>query len=315
MDKTIWHELEPDNIFKAVEGALGERLSNLLLKRNSYVNRVYELEKHDPAERVIVKFYRPHRWSSEMIIEEHKFLEELSAKENPVIAPLKVKGRTLFTFKDIPFALFPKRGGRAMDEFDEETWKILGRLIARLHLVGEKHKRSKRITWRPTSATKHHLEGLAKTDYVLPDFKKAFFDAAEAFIKKAEPLFGKQEFILLHGDLHKGNLIHRPGEGIYFIDFDDIALGPPVQDIWMLLPDKPENCKRELGLLLDSYETFRRFDKKSLDLVPILRGMRIIHFVYWLAMQSGEPDFHNHFPEAGTKKYWNEVTRDLQGII
>ena len=26
-------------------------------------------------------------------------------------------------------------------------------------------------------------------------------------------------------------------------------------------------------------------------------------------------DFHKHFPEAGNKKYWNEVIKDLQGIV
>ena len=48
--ETIWKTLTPENIFKTVEETLGTKLSNICLKRNSYINRVYELEKHDSRE-------------------------------------------------------------------------------------------------------------------------------------------------------------------------------------------------------------------------------------------------------------------------
>jgi Ser/Thr protein kinase RdoA (MazF antagonist) len=156
---------------------------------------------------------------------------------------------------------------------------------------------------------------LFKTDYLLPDFEKAFKQAAELFIKKAEPLFNEAEFILLHGDCHKGNLIHRPGEGIYIVDFDDLCFGPPAQDLWLLLPDAPEKCENELNWFLKGYELFHDFDRGALKLVPLLRGMRIIHFASWLAVQSQEPDFAVHFPEAGTPRYWNELIKELQEIV
>ena len=311
---SVWQELNHDNILHAVEKTLQKKLSNLLLARNSYINRVYELEEHDPRERFIIKFYRPGRWTKEMILEEHGFLIQLEGKEVPVIPPLQIKKQTLFDLKSIPYALFPKKGGRALDEFDKEAWQELGRLLARIHLVGALHKSSQRITWRPSLATQHHLEVLSKTDYLLPDFQKSFQHIAEQFIKKADPLFNHQEFILLHGDCHKGNLIHRPGEGIYIVDFDDICFGPAVQDLWLLLPDTPENCEEELDWFLKGYELFRPFDRRSLQLIPLLRGMRIIHFASWLAVQSKERGFARHFPEAGTSRYWNELIKELQEI-
>ena len=314
MTKSIWQELTHDNILNAVEKTLGEPLTTLLRTRNSYINRVYELEKGS-GERFIVKFYRPGRWTPEIIQEEHQFLQELAEKEIPVIPPLEIKNRTLFEFNSIPFVLFPKKGGRAMDEFNQNTWEELGRLLARIHLVGAMHKTSKRITWRPSIATKHNLEVLLKTDYVLPDFRKPFQDIAELFIKKADPKFSDQEFILLHGDCHKGNLIHRLNEGIFIVDFDDICFGPAVQDLWLLLPGTPEDCEKELEWFFKGYEVFRPFDRGSLELVPLLRGMRIIHFVSWLAVQSKEADFKRHFPEAGTKRYWNEIIKELQEIV
>jgi Ser/Thr protein kinase RdoA (MazF antagonist) len=64
----VWQNLTHDSVLHAVEKTLQEKLSNLLLPRNSYINRVYELEKHDSRERFIVKFYRPGRWTEEMIL-------------------------------------------------------------------------------------------------------------------------------------------------------------------------------------------------------------------------------------------------------
>ncbi|MFC1511549.1 serine/threonine protein kinase [Candidatus Margulisiibacteriota bacterium] len=326
---TTWQQLNHDSVLHTVEEILRTKLSNLLLTRNSYINRVYELEEHDSRERFIVKFYRPGRWTREQILEEHQFLRELFAQEIPVIPPISIHGKTLFALSISPscpepcrgapdlsifYAVFPKKGGRALDEFNKEGWEEVGRLLARIHSIGALHKSSQRITWQPAIATQHHLEVLFKTDYLLPDFQPSFKNVVESFIKKAEPKFKDQEFILLHGDCHKGNLIHRPNEGIYIVDFDDICFGPPVQDLWLLLPGSIEHCENELEWFLKGYETFRPFDLPSLDLVPLLRGMRIIHFVSWLAIQSKEPDFTRHFPKAGTAKYWNELIKELQEI-
>jgi Ser/Thr protein kinase RdoA (MazF antagonist) len=312
---TIWQPLTPENIFKSVEETLQLKLSNICLRRNSYINRVYELEKLDPAERFIVKFYRPGRWNSDLIEEEHLFVQELFDQEIPVIPPLTIDGQSLFWLGSIPFALFPKKGGRAVDEFDKEGWKTLGRLLARIHLIGALHKTSRRLVWRPALATKEHIATILKSNFLLPDFQPSFVTICEKFVDQADALFENQEFILLHGDCHKGNLINRPGEGIFIIDFDDLCLAPPVQDLWMLLPDTPEKAANELAWFIEGYQTFRPFDQNSLSLINLLRGMRLIHYAAWLSVQSSEPDFLNHFPESGTARYWNGLIRELQNIV
>ncbi|MFH1684153.1 MAG: serine/threonine protein kinase [Candidatus Margulisiibacteriota bacterium] len=313
----VWQDLTHDHIFNTVEAALGIKLSNICLKRNSYINRVYELEKFDSTERFIAKFYRPGRWSTGQILEEHQFLKDLADKEIPVIPPLEIGTQTIFKNDNDPFtfALFPKKGGRAVNEFDQEGWLALGRTVARIHLIGEIKKKSQRMIWTPSLATKHHLEIILKTDFLLPDFQESFTRICELFIQKAEPKFKNAEPFLIHGDLHKGNLLSRPGEGLYIVDFDDCCVGPAVQDLWLLLPDTIENSENELSWFLSGYELFRSFDRSSLDLIPALQAMRIIHYAAWLAVQSTEPDFASHFPHAGTPRYWNELIKDLQGIV
>jgi len=312
---TVWESLVPEKIFAAVEKVLKEPLTNICLRRNSYINRVYELEKSSDDQRIITKFYRPGRWSPAMIEEEHLFLKQLAAAEVPVIPPLVIDHKTLFFCGEIPFAIFPKKGGRSLDEFDKEKWLLLGRLLARLHKEGEKHTTSSRLTWLPENATRKHLDLILDSSYLLPDFRSAFAKIGELFIEKASPLFKGGEKILLHGDCHKGNFIFRPNEGIFIVDFDDLCLGSPVQDLWMLLPDTPDRSERELSWFLQGYSLFREFDRRSLELVPALRGMRIIHYVAWLATQSQEPDFATHFPESGTPRYWNSVPKQLQEIV
>lgn len=187
-------------------------------------------------------------------------------------------------------------------------------MIARIHQAGALHKSSTRVTWRPAAATMRHIETLNSSAFLLADFRPAFGRTIAAFIAKADPLFEGPDQLLLHGDLHKGNLIHRPGEGIFIVDFDDLCFGPVVQDIWMLLPGGAEQSEKELTWLLKGYETFRPFDRKTIRLIPALRGMRLVHFAAWLAVQSVEPDFPLHFPETGNARYWKELITDLQEV-
>lgn len=95
----VWSELDHDAIFGGVESALGEKLSNILIRRNSYINRVYELEEEKSRRRFIVKFYRPGRWTKEMVREEHDFLFALRDKDVNVIPPMEIKGGTVFPQK------------------------------------------------------------------------------------------------------------------------------------------------------------------------------------------------------------------------
>lgn len=290
-------------------------MSNLLMRRNSYINRVYELERKDNKERLIAKFYRPGRWTKGMILEEHGFVKDLFAKENHVIPPLEFKGKTLFDAGGILFTVFPKKGGRALDEFDKEGWINIGRVIGKIHLVSSKEPETKRILWKPSVATAHHMEVIDKAGVLPEDFKTSFDTTVSLLIKTGEPFFEGAPLIKLHGDIHRGNFIHRPGEGTYIVDFDDMCTGPAVQDMWMMLPDTVENSSNEISWFIQGYETFRPFPYRSLELVPYLRAMRMVHFASWCAVQKDDSDFATHFPEWGTKKYWGQLIRDIRGAF
>ena len=71
-----FHLLTPDHVLHAVE-AYGKRLTGRVMALNSLENRVYDIElaatldfgKGFSTTNVILKFYRPGRWSEAQILE------------------------------------------------------------------------------------------------------------------------------------------------------------------------------------------------------------------------------------------------------
>jgi len=307
----FFQELGPDAVLGLVERALGIDLTNLFRPLNSYINRVYELEQDDGTG-LIVKFYRPGRWSGEALKEEHEFLLELAAEEIPVIAPLRLAdSSTLGCSNGVNFAVFPKRGGRSVDEFDEEQWLQLGRLLGRVHLVGERKSARSRPLMSPAATTRQQLDYLLAGSIVPEEVKVPLRQVVETLIAEIEPLFAGTRSIRIHGDCHFANIIHRPGESFYLIDFDDMVMGPPVQDIWMLLPGTPEETLMEAEFFLEGYEMFRPFDRRSFRLVEPLRAMRFVHYMAWCAHQVAADGHTRVLDDFGTPGYWQREIADL----
>src|SRR5262244_460062 len=127
--------LTPDRVLDAVEVG-GLRCTGRCLPLRAFENRVYEVELEDER-RLVVKFYRPGRWSRETILDEHRFLEDLVAAEVPAVAPMDLgNGATLSEIEGIYYAAFPKVRGRTLDELDAENRRRIGRTIGRMHAVG-----------------------------------------------------------------------------------------------------------------------------------------------------------------------------------
>ncbi|MFZ5572760.1 MAG: serine/threonine protein kinase [Thermodesulfobacteriota bacterium] len=303
--------LTPDLILGTVERAIGRSMTGLTYPLPSYINRVYELQTRD-GERIIAKFYRPGRWSSAAIVDEHRFVMDCAAEEIPVAAPLVLAdGSTLAEADGYRLAVFPKKSGREFDIKDDTDWLRIGRLVARMHLVGCRRTADARIRMHPRFSMAADVEYLKTSGAVssrcLPEFTKI----TDRMLAAIDDLFTEVETIRIHGDCHRANLLERPGEGLMVIDFDDMVMGPPVQDIWLLLPDHAGYCRREIDLLLEGYEQFRKFDRDTLVLIEPLRAMRIIYYLAWCGRQRQDYHFRHHFPEWGNERFWEHEIADL----
>lgn len=314
MSDNISHPYElltPDCILDALE-SVGFKPTGSLLALNSYENRVYQVSLEDDSF-VIAKFYRPHRWSDAAILEEHDFSNELVQQEIPIVAPLNIKGQTLFEFESFRFAVFPRQGGRTPELEQEETLIQLGRFLGRMHSVGA----TKPFTDRPKLTVQSFgidsLNFLLDNDIVSPEVRANYQQAAE---ESLQLISDRYEAILprnirLHGDCHPGNLLWRD-DAPHFVDLDDCRMGPAVQDLWMLLSGTNNEMSIQFRLILEGYETFFEFDPAELALIESLRTLRILHYSAWLARRWDDPAFPQHFPWFNSPRYWEDQMLTLR---
>ncbi len=318
--------LSPDSIAAAVEGGIGQGTDGTISAYPSYVNRVYGLRLDDDRE-VIAKFYRPGRWSRKAILDEHRFLADCAEAELPVVPPMPLAGGDSLgelALEDetgelsFHFALFPKMGGRNFDAEADEDWLRLGAVLGRLHAVGGIREAPERLRCDPESLTRPLLRSLLDEGHVHPESAAELEDLCERIIARLVPRFSSLSFRRIHGDCHRGNILDRlgngrePGAGLLIIDFDDMMRGPAVQDLWLLLPDHAERCRRELGLLVEGYESFLAFDRRELELIEGLRFMRMVYFLAWRSKQRDDLWFRESFPDWGGKAFWETELEDLR---
>ncbi len=303
--------LVPDVMLDAVEDALGTRMSGVASPLPSYINRVYEIQTMS-GERLVAKFYRPGRWSREAIEEEHAFTLDCAEDEIPVVPPMRLpSGATLHEADGIWFAIFQKRLGRQFEIHSRTDWLRVGNLLGRLHVAGSRKEAVHRTNLHPEASTADHIDYLLDHDRVSSRHLSEFEDLADAILDEIGGLFDESEFIRIHGDCHGGNILTRSGEGLMLIDFDDMMVGPPVHDIWLLLPGPVKECRMEIGLLLRGYEQFREFDDTTLRLVEPLRAMRMIYYLAWCAHQLDDYKFRHDNPQWGSDAFWQRENADL----
>jgi Ser/Thr protein kinase RdoA (MazF antagonist) len=303
--------LNPDLVLEATEDS-GWLTTGEFTQLNSYENRVFDIrleESADTPSRVIAKFYRPGRWSADAILEEHGFLAELQKEGISAVAPLIQKnGSTLSEHAGMLVTFFPKIHGKMPEEFLGQDLKSVGRLLARVHNVGARSKFRHRpvLAESPFNAW-DSLELLSR--WVAPEVWPRYESAAVTIIERIENEIDPKQFIRIHGDCHRGNLLFN--KEFFFVDFDDSMMGPPAQDFWMLLQDQ---SAEERELLLSGYRELRDFSDESWGLIPILRGLRIISYSSWIARRWEDPSFPRLFPQFQSYTWWAEETEAIEKL-
>ncbi len=321
--------LGPDGALRAVEAA-GLAPTGHVTPLTCLENRVYDVRLEDAgvASHVVIKFYRPGRWSRAAILEEHAFLADLRRAEVPVCAPLAWDGRegqegpeghrTLGEQDGLLYALWPRTGGRSPDEIRDDALPVLGRLLARIHAVGAAGEAPARPRYDAATRVREPLAALEAGRFLPDACARRYRAAAEAVAELYEARSRGVPVHRIHGDCHRGNLLERPAQGDpgesrwFFLDFDDFGVGPAVQDVWMLLPGRDAEALRQRARLLDAYRELRDFDDAWLALVEPLRALRFVWYAGWIARRWHDPVFPDAFPHFGSEEYWERETRDLE---
>ena len=303
--------LSPDVVLDAA-GSVGLDVDGRLFALNSYENRVYQLGS--PQGSLVLKFYRPERWTDEQIAEEHELAADLAAAELPVAAPVRVDGRTLFVYREFRFAAFPWMRGRAPELDATDARQLLGRSLARVHRIGALRP------FRSRPRVGIQRLGIAACEQVLASellpevLRDKYIDVSEVLLERIDTAWqGAQPLreIRIHGDCHLGNLLWNE-QGPAFVDLDDCAMGPRIQDLWMMLAGSAADQRRQWGELLEGYTQFADFDFHEVGLVEPLRALRMLHHAAWVSHRWQDPAFPRAFPWFGEPRYWEGYLGDLR---
>jgi Ser/Thr protein kinase RdoA (MazF antagonist) len=319
VSKQDFYNLTPTHVLAAVDQA-GFRTTGGFLQLNSYENRVFDVAVEPDAtnknSRVIAKFYRPHRWSRDAILEEHLFLENLRRQDLPVVCPLRLANQeTLITSDSILVACFEKARGRLVQEFTSQDLRRLGRTLAQIHTVGQ----SGTFKHRPQMVPKTFIDPVLEKieQFCTPELWPAYAAAATAVHDFLSTHLDEKRFIRIHGDCHRGNVLDIDQGGrheFFLVDFDDCVMGPVAQDFWMLFSGDETESADDLEALLAGYLELRNLAEADLEILPGLRGQRIIHMAGWIARRWEDPSFPRLFPHFQSYEYWRDEVRQLTDL-
>ena len=303
-------ELQPHDVLANLE-AFEYAPTGRILQLNSYENRVFDVELEDKSS-LIVKYYRPGRWTRAAIQDEHDFLIELANEGHRVASPCKLNAVTIHEFREIFWSIFPKVRGRLVQEILDPHLGRIGELLAHLHNVGARRPAAHRLTFSCSELGYPALDFIS--DWIAPEVNGRYKIAAKKILFDLDQILPGLPRLRIHGDFHRGNFLEIENE-FSVVDFDDFCNGPAVQDVWMLTSDpSAEEEDRKLSLLLDGYEKFRDWPTADRDVLALLRGLRLIHYSGWIARRWNDPSFPRLFPEFNTFNYWSEETETLESI-
>ncbi len=305
--------LTPDLIMDAIEEH-GFECDGRVFALNSYENRVYQIGIEGQQKSVIAKFYRPNRWSLEQIEEEHDFCFELAEHEIPVITPIRnTKGNSLFKHKEFSFCLFPQVGGHTPELDYQDNLQIMGRMLARLHLIGEKKLFNHRPTLDVTSFGQESIDFISN-EFIPFEHKSGYNNVCKQLMNLMQPKLENAKNIRVHGDLHIGNILMRD-DIPFLVDFDDSRLAPAIQDIFMLLSGEENEQKIQLEKVKTAYQEFRDFPHNEIKMIESLRTLRMLHHCAWLARRFDDPAFAIAFPWFDENSYWLQHINDLKNQV
>jgi Ser/Thr protein kinase RdoA (MazF antagonist) len=312
--ETPFAGLSPELVLDAAS-SVGLDPDGRLFALNSYENRVYQLGSAEGI--LVLKFYRPARWSDAQIQEEHRFTAELAAAELPVAAPVAISGQTLFRHREFRFAAFPYLRGSAPELDAPGARELLGRSLARLHQVGARQPFERRpeigIERLGVEARALVLEAALLPEALKDQYERVSGTLLERILRVYEEV-GPVGRLRLHGDCHLGNLLWNE-HGPLFVDLDDCAMGPRIQDLWMLLSGPPADQQAQWAALLAGYQQFADFDYRELRLIEPLRSLRMLHHAAWVCLRWLDPAFPRAFPWFGEPRYWEGYLGDLREQI
>ena len=205
--------------------------------------------------------------------------------------------------------LFSWIPGKSLDERESaENYARIGTLMAQLHTFAESYQlptEFRPMQWNTTFYwdEPYTLDDPAYAHLITPQ-RRAILDVAIARVETyLQTLFSQSPTppILLHGDMHCGN-VHLHRNKLYALDFEDLMLGYPIQDIAITLyygRDEPDYPIWRAALK-EAYSAVRPWPEQADEAIDLLRIGRMLTFINYVthAMPNEAEDYlSNWFPK------------------
>lgn len=224
-----------------------------------------------------------------------KVTEPITRRDGEYISIVSMPGvpeeRRCVLFKWVP--------GRTLEHYlSPENYHKLGQTLARLHNHAEtlnplppniQPKKWDKVFYYPDEPVVYHTE---EYRHLFPSERVALLNEV---IKRAEQVFEKlyadrDGQILIHGDLHYLNVHLYRGE-LYVIDFEDVMLGYPVQDIAITLSygRQRDGYSDWRDAFQRGYTNLRPWPAESQKQLETLIAARSVMFVNYVARIDPSP--------------------------
>lgn len=282
-------------------------------------NKVFGLDD------IVIKFYRPGRWSFKAVQEELQFLQDLQEADVSTVRPIGDVG----TWKGIHYLAYEavkNPFNESPATLCEESVQKLSHLLAKVHEVGVNRDATARPVFDPREMTAGCFQVICDAGFLPSDLSKRYEHLLEQIVNKFDE-FGEIPIQRIHGDAYSGNVVWKSGEPI-LLDFDDFQMGPKAIDLkllsfpWRLesLPesmDRKERREIQQQMVLGYYREISDFPGSWEKMFPLMSAYRDIQFDAWFSSRWRETNFSDNYPEDDITdaNWWVENIEGLEGLL
>lgn len=274
-------------------------------------NAIFRIDTADGS-RYVVRLMRPGEHTDQQIESQAVWLAELGRQGINVSYPIPNRQGKLVTRVTIPGVPEARQGMIC-------TWipgvtlascvtlpniERQGALMAQMHACSETFKRPEDFEAKPGYRLYPYYEPFILRD---PAYLAVLDEPVRDQVQRMIPIVERalaclnesgQALYLLHGDLHQWNVMFA-NQTVYALDFDDLLLGYPIQDIGITLYyyQMRENFVDIRAAFQHGYELVRPWPESvpgEVEIWIIWRTLALLNFVLW----SPDPEDRSYIPNC-----------------
>lgn len=275
---------------------------------------------------VVLKVFRPGRWSQGALEDEVVFLEDLRAAGVSAVRPIGSiqcwEGLYHLAYEHVGESMTEDRA--VLCEADVER---LVRLIADVHRVGAQRVARHRPRMDPLVMSGGLLRVIDERGHLPARVASRYKESVRGLCEELDDLLRGVPHQRIHADLGTWNVAWRGDEPV-LMDLDDFQVGPVALDVrlasfpWRLdrLPESMEYKERraiQQELIIARYRDHLVFPETWTQLFRPLSMLRGVVFDAWFSRNWDEPLFREHYPDDDItdEQYWIRAASAIEGWL